>query len=131
MKPYLWSQIGDFWTLRSQAELISDPGFNNIDNRADWNRISNNPQSYASITRSDNNSNLMILAEEYKEYNEEEKKFETETLKPAKSFIYDLILKNCFGIFQAILTQSIIISNKIILQIKIYFLRILQMSAKS
>ncbi|MDR2860590.1 MAG: hypothetical protein LBV66_02010 [Elusimicrobiota bacterium] len=84
VKPYLWSQIGDFWTLRSQAELISDPGFNNIYNRADWNRISNNPQSYASITRSDNNSNLMILAEEYKEYNEEEKKFETETLSLPK-----------------------------------------------
>jgi LPS-assembly protein len=79
IKPFVWAQVADIWTVRSQAEFLSDPFFNSIYNRDNWNRISLSPHNYLSITRSGQSSSILILLEGYNQYNYETKEYEAYT----------------------------------------------------
>ncbi|MDR1952112.1 MAG: hypothetical protein LBQ37_01185 [Elusimicrobiota bacterium] len=76
IRPSFWSRVADIWTIQSQAEFLSDPDFNNIFSRNNWNRVSNNPHSFAAFTRSGTSSNIMFVFEKYDYYNEQTKAFE-------------------------------------------------------
>ncbi|MDR2772956.1 MAG: hypothetical protein LBB93_05770 [Elusimicrobiota bacterium] len=75
LQPSFWSQVAGIWTIQSQAEFLSDPSFNNIYNRSNWNRVSNTPHSFVALTRSGKTSNLMFVVERFDTYNTESEAF--------------------------------------------------------
>ncbi|MCL2390406.1 MAG: hypothetical protein FWD54_02065 [Endomicrobia bacterium] len=89
VRPYYWHRLDDKWSIQSQAEFVSDKSFNNYYNQNDWNRVMNTLESYAAITRQDQNGNLMILARRFDTYDPSKGDFETTSLTlPQVNFTY-------------------------------------------
>jgi LPS-assembly protein len=83
-----FQKLNNTWTLRSNAELMSDNNFNNFYNQNNWDRTTNYLKSYASLTRQ-GKASTEINFERISKYNENTSKYEIESINlPKISWTY-------------------------------------------
>jgi LPS-assembly protein len=83
-RPNYFQRLSNTWTLRSRADLISDNNFNNVYNKSNWDRTTNNLNSYAVLTRQGLKTNLELNFEFNSNWDVTSSKYETTSINLPK-----------------------------------------------